>query len=295
MAFADFDWATDANYPAGAATWSGTATKVAPSAGVQADGFAPEDQPPAQWINWLFNGIVTAGQALELRGLQEAWAQSETNGDTTPHIDVGTQDFRVGTEGIPTLFKVDGVTNRVHIDGVLDTFDAAVSNELTLAGVSVLSITGAGSGGVQSALVQTSGVGGEIALSSGSWTPEATVVSGTGVDTGDLINTFGRWSRVGAIVTFAFHGQVQTGGWTSGLASMSIPLPVSTTHASNDSLSATFTTDNSGSALADSGDGLRAGGESGTDRITLLMNFSAAFVAGSGTANISVSGQYIVA
>jgi len=65
MAFADFDWATDTNYPAGSATWSATPTKVAPSAGVQADGFAPEDQPPAQWINWLFNGIITAGQALE--------------------------------------------------------------------------------------------------------------------------------------------------------------------------------------------------------------------------------------
>lgn len=45
------DWSSDANYPAGGETWSATPTKVAPSAGAVAAGFAPAAKPPAQWIN----------------------------------------------------------------------------------------------------------------------------------------------------------------------------------------------------------------------------------------------------
>lgn len=48
-------WGTDANYPAGADTWNGTPVKVAPSAGVVAAGWEPEDRPPAQHLNHLLH------------------------------------------------------------------------------------------------------------------------------------------------------------------------------------------------------------------------------------------------
>ena len=303
MAFEDLDWASDANYPAGSESWSATPTRVAPSAGQQAAGVAPEDVLPAQWFNWLFGNIVEAGQALESRGLQEAWDRAEADGVTTPHLDVGTDDLVVGTDGVPGLFKVNGNTNQVEVNGTVAAVSGAFSSTVAAvsgafsstltAPLSGLSVTGGGSG--TRALLFTAGVASDTPIASGSWTPAATVVTGAGVADVDLINTFGRYTRVGNIVSFAFHGTVQTAGWTSGLATMSIPLPISTTHASNDSLSATITMDNAASALADAGDGLRARGESGTDRVTLLMNFAAAFVAGSGSANIAVTGQYIVA
>ena len=306
MAFEDLDWASDANYPAGSESWSATPTRVAPSAGQQAAGVAPEDVLPAQWFNWLFGNIVEAGTTLEaLVGdgtMQAAWENSEA-ATASPHINVGTDDLVVGTDGVPGLFKVNGNTNQVEVDGTVAAVSGAFSSTVAAvsgafsstltAPLSGLSVTGGGSG--TRALLFTAGVASDTPIASGSWTPAATVVTGAGVADVDLINTFGRYTRVGNIVSFAFHGTVQTAGWTSGLATMSIPLPISTTHASNDSLSATITMDNAASALADAGDGLRARGESGTDRVTLLMNFAAAFVAGSGSANIAVTGQYIVA
>lgn len=47
-------WGTDANYPAGTDPWSSTPTRVAPTSGEQAAGYAPKDEPPAQWLNWLW-------------------------------------------------------------------------------------------------------------------------------------------------------------------------------------------------------------------------------------------------
>lgn len=61
-------WATDANYPAGADPWAETATKVEPLAGEQAAGHAPDQKPPAQYMNWwmhlvyLWIAYVDAGE-----------------------------------------------------------------------------------------------------------------------------------------------------------------------------------------------------------------------------------------
>ena len=49
------DWATNTNHAAGSDPWSGLATKVDPGAGVYATGFIPDQQPPAEWFNYLFN------------------------------------------------------------------------------------------------------------------------------------------------------------------------------------------------------------------------------------------------
>lgn len=50
----------NANYPAGAHPWNGTATKVAMSAGEIAAGYEPTARPPAQKFDWLLNWITNA-------------------------------------------------------------------------------------------------------------------------------------------------------------------------------------------------------------------------------------------
>lgn len=64
----EFEWATDASYPAGAHSWNETATKIAPVAGKIAEGYDPRERPPAQQLNWLLNLI----------GLWISWLSSAT-------------------------------------------------------------------------------------------------------------------------------------------------------------------------------------------------------------------------
>lgn len=52
-----FVWATDANYGAGAFSWSSTANKTAPVAGLIAEGWEPTEHPTAQNLNWNLNLI----------------------------------------------------------------------------------------------------------------------------------------------------------------------------------------------------------------------------------------------
>lgn len=260
MAFADFDWATDANYPAGAATWSGTATKVAPSAGVQADGFTPEDQPPAQWINWLFNGIIEAGQTLEaLVGdgtLQKTFENSVVA--TVAEIDPGTDSLDIA--GV--VFDADGMT--------IATGDLTVSNPPTL----------------QSALVvaPTTGAVSMTELSDGLWTPVIKAVTGTNVDIADFtgLGAAGTWSRVGEIVTFAFHATVDTTSW-SGTATFTVDLPVAGT---STRLTAVMTT----TQVCESTD---ADGAGGTSDAIFTLNGALGSV-GTGR-RVSVFGQYRLA
>jgi hypothetical protein len=76
-------WGTDTNYPAGADSWNGTPVKVAPSAGVVAAGWEPEDRPPAQHLNHLLHNH---GAWLDyLRALNDAlpldnWSGTEASG-----------------------------------------------------------------------------------------------------------------------------------------------------------------------------------------------------------------------
>ena len=228
MAFADFDWATDTNYPAGSETWSATPVKVAPSAGVQADGFTPEDRPPAQWINWLFNGIVTAGQDLETAvgdgSLQHAWARSEFLGSSTPHLDITGSFLRVGaaTPAIP-MIVVNEAGGEVFFGADLDLY---TGKTLTLPSAAALLVTGAGAGGRPKALIQTSGVGGETNLESGAFTPSVASVSGTGVVSGDVTAMSGHYIRVGQVVYFSLSFALDTNGW-SGACVVTWNLPVS--------------------------------------------------------------------
>lgn len=220
MAFADFDWATDTNYPAGSETWSATPVKVAPSAGVQADGFAPTDQPPAQWLNWLFNEIVTAGQALELagqalelRGLQAAWDQSEMNGDTTPHIDVGTEDLVIGGTANADLFKVQNSTQGATARNLAVTQDFTVSGESSLSYSGGIFLPG-GTAAHRLLAKDASGQVVEYQGVSGAWTPSVASVYGTGVVSGDVSTTAGHYQRIGNVVMFTMRFVLDTTGWS---------------------------------------------------------------------------------
>jgi hypothetical protein len=57
------DWATDANYAAGAEPWSGEPTKVEPSAGRKQTGHIPSEILPADWLNYL---IADRGEKIEI-------------------------------------------------------------------------------------------------------------------------------------------------------------------------------------------------------------------------------------
>lgn len=52
-----FDWATDTNHTAPGEPWDGLATKVNPSAGRQAAGLQPEDNPSAEELNAVLNNF----------------------------------------------------------------------------------------------------------------------------------------------------------------------------------------------------------------------------------------------
>lgn len=50
-------WASDATFSATGKDWDGEDTKVAPSSGRVAEGFEPEENPPAEHFNWWMNRI----------------------------------------------------------------------------------------------------------------------------------------------------------------------------------------------------------------------------------------------
>jgi hypothetical protein len=52
-----FTWATDALYPAGSESFSGTDTKTEPSSGKKAEGWEPKERPAAQAMNWALNTL----------------------------------------------------------------------------------------------------------------------------------------------------------------------------------------------------------------------------------------------
>jgi hypothetical protein len=241
MPFNAINWATDVNYPAGADTWSGTPTKVAPSAGVQADGFAPRDRPPAQWINWLFNSLVTSGQDLETlvgnASLQRAWDRSQALGATNPHILLSPlTNFRVGSTVVPNALSVSSTdtvsVNRLVVQTTTDIPMNAGQFALTGAGVFNALLTH-----------DTAGVVGDVRYSSGTWDPDPTGYTGS-AGAGDFTTRVGYFVRIGNIVTFSFSGTVVRTGWSTALThSFLIPLPVATTFAAGTNLIGTVTAD----------------------------------------------------
>ena len=208
MAFEDLDWASDANYPAGSESWSAAPTRVAPSAGQQAAGVAPEDVLPAQWFNWLFGNIVESGQALEARGLQEAWDRAEADGVTTPHLSVGTDDLVVGTDGVPGLFKVNGNTNQVEVDGTVAAVSGAFSSTLSVGGNTIT-----------------------VPITVPTGTPTLTAVVGAGATTGDIIAGKARFMRVGSTVSFGYFFSLDTSGYSTTWYGMNLAIPVASNFA----------------------------------------------------------------
>lgn len=78
-------WATDANYPAGAATYSATPTKVAPIATRRQRGWEPKKKPPAQVENYERNLIGQWCQYLNdgaFSGNHSVDGDFEVTGDT---------------------------------------------------------------------------------------------------------------------------------------------------------------------------------------------------------------------
>jgi hypothetical protein len=82
----NYDWATNANYAGGPDV--GTASKVEPTAGVRADGWRKNDQPPAQYQNWWQNTIQKWAEYFE----DVIDATRDTNG-ISRQIDVPASAF----------------------------------------------------------------------------------------------------------------------------------------------------------------------------------------------------------
>lgn len=107
-------WASDANYPAGAAGWNATATKVQPTAGQIAEGWEPSQRPPAQYVNWLLNLICQ--WILYLVGYNTATKTLVISGCTMLPFGAGTVSYTYN----------DGVSN------VTDVLDVVAGLSLPL-------------------------------------------------------------------------------------------------------------------------------------------------------------------
>src|SRR3982750_2610441 len=80
----DLSWATAHSYPAGTKAWSGQAPRVAPPPGVLEQGFTPQSDLPAEYLNYLIG----------------------THAERIAGIEAGTLLFGHGSDGDVTL---DGV------------------------------------------------------------------------------------------------------------------------------------------------------------------------------------------
>lgn len=110
MAQPQFDpsWATDADYPAGSDPWSATPTRVEPSAGFSAAGFAPNTIPAAQHLNYLFGTHAEhLAQLVDMFALQWRVARAtpdlfNTDNDGDAPLIVSSYEVS-GSIWIPTL------------------------------------------------------------------------------------------------------------------------------------------------------------------------------------------------
>ena len=295
MAFSDLDWASDANFPAGADSWSATPTRVAPTVGQQAAGAAPEDVLPAQWFNWLFGELVDAGIVVEAAvgdgALQHAYDQSVSLGQASPHIDISADFLRVGapTPAVPMLV-MDEASNNVFFGADVDIY---TGKTLTVPAVNKLLITGAGAS-TTTALTQTAGVGGEIAIAAGVWSPatNATASSGIGADYAtDFTSSNASYTRFGKIVTFAMTFVLDATGWaTASPYVFHFTPPVASNFASTDEVQGNVTgTSAAGAGIVPANSFL--GLNTSTDKI--LVNFATTGTL-DGSYTIDVTGQYQV-
>lgn len=191
----------------------------------------PDKVGASQYLSAIQSLTTTAINAVSL---QAAYARSVALSQIAPHINVANAAFQVGGTADVDLLRVENSNQTTTAKNLASGGTLAVAGNTTLTGTATLAsvasllITGAGAGAAPRALIQTSGVGGEKHLNDGLWTPVVKAVTGTNVDIADFTTLVGHWSRVGEIVTFAFHATVDTTSW-SGTATFSVDLPVSGT------------------------------------------------------------------
>lgn len=183
------------------------------------------DPRTAASVELAAQGLANRTHSLnERRSLQAAYDRSVELGQQSPHIDIDGGFLRIGapTPAIP-MIVVDEPGDEVFFGADLDL---DTGKTLTLPSASALLVTGAGSGGVPQALIQTSGVGGEVVLRSGAWTP---VITGTGGNAvaGDFTAIEGRYTQIGKVVTYSMRMTVDSTGW--GAEQVLINLPVTGT------------------------------------------------------------------
>ena len=136
-----------------------TETGDEPSAGKKAEGWLPDEKPPAGWFNWLFNRTYAC--LVELRGSLEATAgkvlisggvgEPPTWQDTAPpsshtHGTV-TNDGKIGTSAnIPIITGTDGVLQAGSFGTTANTFcegdDSRLSDARTPSNHNLIDTTG---------------------------------------------------------------------------------------------------------------------------------------------------------
>ena len=226
---------------------------------------------------------LTAIQGLIANvSLQAAYLRSVALSQIAPHIDVATASLQVGGTADAMLFRVVNSTQTTTAKIL------AVLGTTTLPSVASLLITGAGAGGVQKALTQTSGVGGEIALSGGAWDPVTSAVAATGTNASTTDVSFGKggWVRVGDRIPFALSFSLDTTGYTASDYTFDFTLPVAS-NLSNSDVQATAQLWDAGGVPNHS---VEAYANTASDRLQVAFTWTGATIA----CTIKVTGFYTV-
>jgi hypothetical protein len=127
----DATWATDANFPAGGNPWNGTPTKVAPTAGKQAEGWEPKEKPPAQIENWWKNlvGLWLAWlEAVADAAAAKVWNWRMPLSITVPNAAPGAQNI---------AFVAADVSKTIRIP-----LDVTMTKQITAFGINTTAISG---------------------------------------------------------------------------------------------------------------------------------------------------------
>lgn len=134
MTFIPLEWATDTNYPAGADAWSGTPTRVVPSAGTKTHGFTPESPASAQELNWLVGSAADAVNFLAVAAQLYEYSSASV-ASVIPNVGPGVtaNTSTLVSSSIPTLvgdvveitisgaIAVNGSTNPAYIEMYVQT------------------------------------------------------------------------------------------------------------------------------------------------------------------------------
>ena len=191
------DWATNANFAAGAFDWSGQANKLKPDAGKIADGFDPDEDFYVEWLNWIENNHGQWISFLEA-SLGSCARGDGSDGDIVLDGVVAappgmTKLGTVYTMSRPIFAKsvtVTGAGVQLHLnnlplfcrgDVTTDHVDAINNNAADTVGQNPPALTGSGVFGGGAA----GGVGGTPGVSGGEGTAGANITNSIGGNGGD--------------------------------------------------------------------------------------------------------------